>query len=187
MHKKLVKTSKFLSFVLRHRPQKIGLTLDAQGWVLVADLIERAESAGYHLTRELLEEVITRNDKQRFSLSEDGRYIRANQGHSISVDLGLRPVAPPEHLYHGTATRNLDSILCKGLLKGQRHDVHLYADATTACNVGQRHGKPVVLTVNAGAMHRDGFQFFLAKNGVWLTESVPPQYLEIAGCPSKAT
>jgi putative RNA 2'-phosphotransferase len=165
-----------LSFVLRHKPDAISLQLDAQGWVEISDLIEKASSE-MPLTPELIKQVVATNDKQRFSLSEDCRRIRANQGHSIKVDLDLAPKTPPPVLYHGTTTRFLSSILEKGLLPGQRHHVHLSTDIETAAAVGQRHGKPVVLQVASGEMHQQGFTFLLSKNGVWLTKSVPNNFL----------
>jgi putative RNA 2'-phosphotransferase len=177
MDRQLVKTSKFLSLVLRHRPEAIGLALDAQGWANVDDLIARAAARGQPLTRELIAQVVAENDKQRFALSDDGGRIRANQGHSVTVDLALEPQEPPETLYHGTAARNLRSIEREGLRRGQRHHVHLSPDPATARTVGQRHGEPVVLRVAAGAMWRDGHPFSRSANGVWLTEAVLPAYL----------
>jgi putative RNA 2'-phosphotransferase len=171
------KISKFLSFVLRHKPQAIDITLDAEGWVAVDELLAAAARHGQPVTRQQLEEVVATNDKQRFSFSPDGQFIRANQGHSVEVDLGLVPIEPPELLYHGTVERFLDSIRANGLLRGKRHHVHLSGDRETAARVGQRRGRPVVLVVEAGRMHRDGHPFFRSENGVWLTETVPPKYL----------
>lgn len=172
----LVRTSKFLSLVLRHEPEKIGLELDAQGWVSIDELL--AKAAGHlPLTAELLHEVVRTSDKQRFAISEDGTRIRANQGHSVPVELELAAQVPPEQLYHGTATRFLDSIRRHGLLRGERHHVHLSADTDTAVKVGVRHGQPVVLVVQAGDMHRAGHAFFRSDNGVWLVEHVPPSFL----------
>lgn len=169
--------SKFLSLVLRHQPDVIGLKLDEQGWARVDELIERVNHSGEVLTREELDIIVAENDKKRFIFSDDGLRIRANQGHSIAVDLQLKEAVPPEWLYHGTAVRFLDSIREQGLVKGQRQQVHLSADAHTAKNVGSRHGKPVVLTVKAGDMHRDGLLFYQSENGVWLMDHVPPVYL----------
>ncbi len=177
MPDELTRTSKFLSFVLRHKPEAIGLTLDANGWADVEELIRRANETGEPLTRELLERVVADNDKQRFILSEDGTRIRANQGHSVAIDLALTPVEPPDVLFHGTATRFLDSIRTHGLRPGGRQHVHLSADESTATKVGQRHGKPVVLRVRAGAMWAVGHAFFLSANGVWLTDCVPTEFL----------
>jgi putative RNA 2'-phosphotransferase len=172
----LVRTSKFLSLVLRHEPEKLGLELDAQGWVSSDELL--AKAAGHlPLTAELLHEVVRTSDKQRFAISEDGTRIRANQGHSVPVELELAAQVPPEQLYHGTATRFLDSIRRHGLLRGERHHVHLSADTDTAVKVGVRHGQPVVLVVQAGDMHRAGHAFFRSDNGVWLVEHVPPSFL----------
>jgi putative RNA 2'-phosphotransferase len=175
----VVKTSKFLSFVLRHGPQSIGLELDNAGWADVDELMRRASSAGRPLTRDLLREVVETNDKQRFSFSDDGQRIRANHGHSIDVDLGLESVAPPDLLLHGTARTSLSSVLEKGLLKRQRQHVHLSLDVETAIKVGRRHGSPVVLRVDSGGMHSEGSSFYLSENGVWLTENVPPGYLSV--------
>jgi putative RNA 2'-phosphotransferase len=174
-----VRVSKFLSYVLRHKPEAIGLQLEEGGWAVIDDLITLAAQHGKRLNRKIVEEVVASNDKQRFALSDDGTRIRASQGHSIPVDLGLQPVAPPQTLYHGTASRFLESILEHGLQPRGRQHVHLSRDHETAVKVGQRHGKPVVLAVAAGAMAADGHTFFLSANGVWLTGTVPPQYLSI--------
>ena len=172
-------TSKFLSLVLRHQPELLGLTLQPNGWVSVEQLIEAAETNGRNLSRALINEVVNTSDKSRFSLSEDGQLIRANQGHSTSVALEFEQVTPPDFLFHGTAQKSITFIQKDGLQKMRRHHVHLSADRETARKVGKRHGLPVVLTVNAGAMAQDGFVFFLSTNGVWLTENVPPRYLTI--------
>jgi len=172
------KISKFLSYVLRHRPDEIGLSLDISGWASVSELIEKSKSASVDLTEELIRELVRSSDKQRFALSEDGTKIRANQGHSINVDLALKPQLPPEILFHGTASRFLDSIRTDGLKPLSRQHVHLSFDEATAIKVGQRHGKPVVLKIKAGEMHRAGREFFLSENGVWLTERVEATFLE---------
>jgi putative RNA 2'-phosphotransferase len=177
MDTKLVGLSKFLSLVLRHKPETIGLTLDANGWADVEELLERARENGRPLTRPLLERLVAENDKQRFALSEDGKRIRANQGHSIAVDLNLRPQTPPETLYHGTASRFVDSIREQGLQCRNRQHVHLSIDEATATNVGKRHGKPVILQVRAGEMHRAGVAFYVSENGVWLTGDIAPNFL----------
>jgi putative RNA 2'-phosphotransferase len=174
----LMKISKFLSLVLRHKPQVIGITLDTEGWVPVDELLAAASHHGQPISREQLKEVVATNDKNRFSFSPDGRLIRANQGHSVEVDLGLEPVEPPELLYHGTVDRFLDSIREKGLIRGNRHHVHLSADRETAARVGQRRGRPVVLVVEAGRMHNDGHVFYRSENGVWLMDAVPAEYLQ---------
>ncbi len=175
-NKQLVKISKYLSLVLRHKPHVIDLTLDPQGWAYVSELIAKS-SLKLPLTEALIKQVVATNNKQRFSLSDNGQRIRANQGHSIKVDLNLSPKEPPPTLYHGTATRFLSSILKEGLRRGRRHHVHLSKDRKTATAVGQRHGKPIVLQVASGEMHQQGFEFFLSENCVWLTEIVPPAFL----------
>jgi putative RNA 2'-phosphotransferase len=177
MEKRLTSISKFLSYVLRHRPDEIGLRLDAQGWVPIAELLDACASHGRTIARADLDDVVATNSKARFAVSEDGLRIRASQGHSIDVELGYEPALPPEVLYHGTATRNLESIRAHGLLKGRRHHVHLSADATTARTVGTRHGVPVVLEIRSGEMARGGVEFFLSANGVWLTDAVPYAYI----------
>lgn len=169
--------SKFLSYVLRHAPETIGLRLDANGWADVSELLTKAKKAGKRFDLDTLRVVVAENDKQRFTLSEDGRRIRAAQGHSVAVDLALAPVAPPALLYHGTASRNLDAIFAEGLKPGRRQQVHLSLDPETARKVGERHGKATVLTVDSNRMHGDGYTFVRADNGVWLTDHVPPAYL----------
>ena len=174
-----IRISKFLSLVLRHEPARAGITLDAAGWVAVDELLRGCAKAGRPVTRTQLEAVVRDNDKQRFALSPDGSRIRANQGHSVEVELDYAPQTPPEILYHGTATRFLASIRAQGLVKGERHHVHLSADLETARKVGARHGKVVVLEVAAGVMARAGGVFFRSANGVWLTGHVPPEHLGI--------
>jgi len=169
--------SKKLSYLLRHHPEAVGLTLDKQGWAPIDELLICLEKDQFPVSREQLDVVVAENPKQRFLISPDGRAIRASQGHSIPVELGLVAVKPPAQLYHGTATKNIESIRVGGLLKGSRNHVHLSADRATAKNVGQRHGKPVILTVQALAMHEAGFEFFISDNGVWLTEHVSVDYL----------
>jgi putative RNA 2'-phosphotransferase len=173
----LVATSKFLSLVLRHRPDVIGIALDAEGWVFVEDLLAACAQHGRAITREQLDAVVRTNDKQRFAFSADGSRIRANQGHSLPVDWGLVPVEPPELLYHGTVPRFLESIRRDGLTKGNRHHVHRSPDMQTATKVGQRRGRPIVLVIEAGRMFRDGHNFYRSENGVWLRDAVPPAYL----------
>jgi putative RNA 2'-phosphotransferase len=174
----LIKVSKFLSLVLRHKPEEIGLTLDENGWASIEELIRLANLRGTRLNRALLDQVVAENDKKRFALSEDGLRIRASQGHSINIDLALAPAQPPELLYHGTASRCIDSIRASGLHSANRQHVHLSLDAPTATKVGQRHGKPVVLTVRSGEMAAAGHSFFLSANGVWLTERVPAEFID---------
>ena len=174
---KLTSYSKFLSLILRHQPDAAGITLDAQGWADVPALLRGIKKTGRPVTMEMLEEIVRTDEKQRYSFNADHTKIRANQGHSIHVELGLEPVQPPETLWHGTAARFLDSILAEGLKPMSRQYVHLSPDTETARKVGQRHGKPVILRVETGEMFRAGMQFFRAENGVWLTYLVPPEYL----------
>lgn len=171
------KQSKFLSLILRHQPDAIGLQLDAQGWASVDELLSKLDTAGRGMSRQELQVLVDTSEKKRFTLSDDGVRIRAAQGHSIAVDLSLVPADPPQVLFHGTAIKNLASIDAQGLVSGRRQHVHLSADVETAIKVGQRHGKPVVLRVDCAAMRTDGFQFFRADNGVWLTDAVPARYL----------
>ncbi|MEU1532226.1 RNA 2'-phosphotransferase [Streptomyces fagopyri] len=177
--RRTVKVSKYLSKHLRHQPERIGLTLGEGGWVEIDTLITAATSHGFRFTRAELDHVVATNDKRRFAV--EGTRIRASQGHSVEVDLGLPPATPPAHLYHGTVARNLDAIRTEGLRPMNRHDVHLSTDRETATRVGARRGHPVVLGVDAGAMHRDGHVFRVSANGVWLTEAVPPAYLRFPG------
>lgn len=177
MKRDLISTSKFLSLVLRHRPETIGIRLDPQGWVDISQLISAANQSGKYLTRSLLERVVKENDKRRFAISDDGQRIRANQGHSVAVDLGLTAVEPPERLYHGTVIRFLDSIHRHGLVSGNRQHVHLSPDIKTASKVGLRRGRPVILVIDSQRMWKDGFEFYCSENGIWLTETVPPEYL----------
>lgn len=172
------KISKFLSLVLRHKPETIGLDLDENGWAETQVLLEKLANNNKNIDFKTLEEVVADNDKKRFAFNADKTKIRASQGHSIKVELGYATVEPPEMLFHGTATRFLDSIQKQGLLKGNRHQVHLSKDMDTATNVGGRHGKVVVLKVKALEMHKAGFEFFVSENQVWLTDQVPVEYLE---------
>jgi len=170
----VVKKSKFLSLILRHKPEEIDIFLDEQGWATVVDL---CRFAGF--TKEGLEEVVATNNKKRFEYNENKTKIRACQGHSIPIDLNLDPVTPPPFLYHGTATRFLDSIKKEGLKAGSRMYVHLSNDNETAEVVGARHGRPFVIVVDSFAMHKDGYKFYLSTNKVWLTKEVPAKYLQI--------
>ena len=172
------RTSKFLSLVLRHEPAKIGLTLDKAGWVDVSELIAKCNAAGQQLDAALLAEIVATSDKQRFTLSGDGTRIRAAQGHSVTVDLGLEAKVPPAVLYHGTASTTVAAIRAEGLNAGTRQQVHLSMDIETARRVGLRHGAPVVLTIAAQRMHAAGHTFTQADNGVWLTDRVPPHFIE---------
>ena len=179
--RKLTRLSKFLSLVLRHQPEVIGLELDKSGWVDVEQLLERCRAHGQPLTRELLERIVATSPKRRFALSEDGRQVRASQGHSVDVELGYAPARPPELLFHGTVAASLPAIRAGGLVKMSRHHVHLSPDEATARTVGMRRGRPIVLRVAAGRMHTDGHVFYLSANGVWLAEQVPPGYIDFAG------
>ena len=170
--------SKFLSLVLRHKPEEIGLTLDANGWADVDELIEKCDTAGVMLTPAILEHIVASNAKKRFAFNEQGNKIRASQGHSVDVELALAPMQPPAVLFHGTADRFVASIQEHGLLKQQRQHVHLSADVATALSVGKRHGHPVVFEVAALQMFNEKHEFFLSDNGVWLTNVVPKEYLK---------
>jgi len=170
--------SKFLSYVLRHHPDKLGITLDENGWTSVAILLEKIQGSEYSLSMEELEEVVATNNKKRFAFNEDKTKIRANQGHSIQIDLALQTKEPPAYLYHGTVEKFMPSIQEKGLLKGNRHHVHLSADKETAINVGSRRGKPIVLTIKSGEMLAQGYAFYQSENGVWLTDAVPSEFIE---------
>lgn len=172
---RLTATSRYLSFVLRHHPEAIGITLDAAGWVGIDELLAALARHGRPLTREVLDQVVSGTDKVR--LEVHGQRIRAAQGHSVPVDLGLTPTAPPPLLYHGTVARFLPAIRAQGLKAGVRNHVHLSPDPATATTVGARRGTPVVLTIDAAAMHRGGGVFYRAANGVWLTDRVPPEYI----------
>jgi putative RNA 2'-phosphotransferase len=177
MQDRLVRLSKYLAKHLRHAPHELGLTLQPGGWVPVDDLLTAARRHGFPISYDDLVECVETNDKQRYSFDVSGELIRANQGHSVEEDLQLEEREPPETLYHGTVERFLPSILKDGLVRGKRHHVHLSKDVETATRVGARRGKPVILKVDAGRMHRDGHRFFLSVNGVWLTDAVPPDYL----------
>lgn len=169
--------SKLLSLVLRHEPERLGLVLDPAGWVEVEALLAACAREDIPLTRERLAALVAASDKQRFAFDDTRSRIRASQGHSVPVELGYTAQEPPELLYHGTVEKFLPSIRVQGLLKGERHHVHLSADRSIATKVGERRGKPVILTVRAAEMHRAGHAFFLSANGVWLVEAVPPEFL----------
>ncbi|MGW8326861.1 RNA 2'-phosphotransferase [Streptomyces sp. NPDC055897] len=175
--RRAVKVSKYLSKHLRHQPERIGLALDPNGWVDIDVLLHAAAGHHFPITRAELDHVVATNDKRRFAV-EGGR-IRASQGHTVAVDLGLPPAEPPAYLYHGTVARTMDAIRAEGLRPMDRHHVHLSPDRETAARVGARRGRPVVLSVDAGAMHRAGHVFHVSANGVWLTRSVPPEYLRL--------
>lgn len=174
----LKKKSKFLSLILRHQPEKLGITLDESGWVDVEVLLAAMSQQGKGMSRATLNTVVQSNDKQRFSFNADGTRIRANQGHSISVDLGYTTAVPPEILFHGTPEKFIELISREGLKKMNRHHVHLHVDEQTSIAVGRRRGRPVLLKVRAREMHQAGCEFFVTPNQVWLTDSVPVEYIE---------
>lgn len=176
----LTTLSKFLSYLLRHHPEEIGLNLDRNGWAQVEELIKKANKHGKHLSRDTLEKVIQHGSKKRFILSEDGAYIRAGYGHSINVDLDLEPTSPPDKLYHGTAEKNVPSIMTEGIHAGNRKFVHLSADRADARSVGSRHGSPFILLVEAKDMAKQGHEFYQSESepGIWLTKKVPPEFIE---------
>lgn len=175
----LISTSKFLSYVLRHHPESIGLSLDKNGWASVDQLVRKARQDGRELDLSLIRKIMQTGDKQRFILSDDEQYIRAGYGHSIDIELPLKPKQPPKVLYHGTAKRNVSSIIEKGIRPGNRKFVHLSAKKDDARDVGSRHGKPVILTVEAGKMEKEGYDFFQSDSepGIWLTKKVPPEFV----------
>ncbi|MFF2728400.1 RNA 2'-phosphotransferase [Streptomyces sp. NPDC058008] len=175
--RRTVKVSKYLSKHLRHQPERIGIRLDPHGWVAVDELLRACNQRGMALTREELDHVVAVSDKQRFAV--EGDRIRANQGHSVTVDLDLPPAEPPAYLYHGTVAKVLAAIRAEGLRPMNRHHVHLSPDRETAVRVGARRGVPVVLSVDAGAMHRAGHLFHVSANDVWLTDAVPPRFLRV--------
>jgi putative RNA 2'-phosphotransferase len=171
----LIKYSKKLSKILRHHPAMIGLTLDKNGWADVNELLEKYGTPP--LSIDILKEVVETNDKKRFAFNDDFTKIRANQGHSVTVDLALEPTEPPALLFHGTATKNMQSIKSQGLVKGSRHHVHLSENEGTAKKVGSRYGVPVVLKLKAMEMHEAGYAFFVSENDVWLTDHVPTRFI----------
>lgn len=179
MNPRLVKISKYLSKHLRHEPERLGLTLATGGWVDVAILLQACAAHNFTISLEDLQEVVASNDKQRFAFDETGLRIRANQGHSVEVDLELEAVEPPALLYHGTGAATVAIILQTGLNKMARHHVHLSADVDTARKVGSRHGKPALFQIDCVAMRAAGFLFYCSQNGVWLVDAVPPEYLEL--------
>lgn len=182
---RLVKVSKYLSKHLRHQPERLGLKLAPGGWVNINELLAACQQHQFPITRAELEEVVIKNDKQRFSFDETKTQIRANQGHSIEVDLQLKARIPPNILYHGTGEGTVEAILQLGLLKMSRHHVHLSTDIATAKAVGMRKGHPVIFQVNTVKMYQDGYTFYCSDNGVWLVEQVPPEYLTRLNLDSK--
>lgn len=175
---KTTRISKFLSMVLRHKPENVGITLDENGWTDVPVLLKQLNAHGITVSLDILKHVVDTNEKKRFAFNENFSRIRANQGHSVTVSLDYAPQEPPAELYHGTAQGFVTSIMATGLNKRTRHHVHLSTDIKTATAVGQRHGKPVIFVVLAKAMHEAGFTFFVSDNNVWLTDHVPVQYLK---------
>lgn len=176
---RLVKVSKYLSKHLRHQPERIGINLLPGGWVEVDELLAACQKARFPISHEELDIVVAKNDKKRFAFDSTGKLIRANQGHSVEVDLQLEPKTPPNILYHGTGDKSVDAILASGLIKMSRHHVHLSLDIETATQVGARHGRPVVFIIDAAKMHEDGYSFYCSDNGVWLVNNVPKKYLKI--------
>ena len=174
---KYTELSRFLSYILRHKPDAIGLSMADTAWVNVQELLDKMNAHDKEITLNILKNIVQQDDKQRYCFNHDQTKIRANQGHSITVDLELTPINPPEFLYHGTATRNLESIRQHGLQKRQRHHVHLSENAETAMKVGARYGKPVILTIQSGEMATAGHSFYVSENRVWLTDEVPPQFI----------
>lgn len=172
-----INISKYISLILRHKPEEIGITLDEHGWANVSELIEGI-SKSHEFNMDMLEDIVATDNKQRYSFNEDHTLIRANQGHSIPVDVKLEEVIPPEILYHGTGEKYVASIDQQGLIPKSRLYVHLSGDKETAVKVGQRHGKPVIYIVKSGEMSKDGICFYRSVNGVWLTKAVPIKYLE---------
>lgn len=173
----LTEMGKFLCLILRHKPEIVGISLDEHGWANVKDLIEGI-SQQYDFDMKTLEEIVATDNKQRYSFNEDKTKIRANQGHSVDVDVELEEVKPPEYLFHGTGRKYIDSIMKDGLVPKSRLYVHLSDNYNTAINVGMRHGEPVVLCIYAGNMYRDGYKFYRSKNGVWLVKHVPVEYFD---------
>lgn len=171
-----MRISKFISLILRHKPEEIGLTLDEYGYVNTSDLIKGLNRKGYRVTISDIERIVEDDDKQRYSFNEDKTKIKANQGHSIAVNLELQDIEPPKVLYHGTATRFSESICKEGIKKQGRQYVHLSSDVETATKVGKRHGELVIFKINSEQMYKDGYKFFLSENKVWLTDYVPIKY-----------
>jgi putative RNA 2'-phosphotransferase len=179
--KQITRLSKLLSYILRHNPGEAGIELNNQGWAPVDQLLIYLNNKGEQISLDLLKHIAATNSKKRFSFNDDFTMIRASQGHSIEVDLDYAPSIPPDKLYHGTVKESAAIILEKGIAKMQRHHVHLSKDVETATQVGSRRGKPIILTINAKAMHEKGFLFYMSDNGVWLTDHVPPEFIELFG------
>lgn len=177
LSKEEVKISKFVSLVLRHKPENIGLTLSKDGWANVYELIEKIKATGRNIDKDILERVVLYNDKKRFIFNENHTLIRANQGHSINVDLGFEEKEPPEILFHGTSIDNIDSIKQEGINKMNRLHVHLSLTEDIAKKVGERHGKPAIIKINSKQMYEDSIKFYLSENKVWLCDYVDPKYI----------
>lgn len=176
--KNIKRISKFLSLLLRHQPEKIGLQLDSNGWAVVEELLQKSRKHGVRFSIDDLETVVVNNDKKRFTFNDNKTKIRANQGHSLkTIDLELKPVQPPEFLYHGTVAKFMDAIHDNGLQKMSRQHVHLSTEVETAMKVGSRRGKPIILTVKSGEMQSEGYEFYLSENNVWLTDNVPSEFI----------
>ena len=171
---------RLLSLVLRHKPETLGLTLDQNGWVETSDLLKALKNKGLETSMEELEKIVEDNNKQRFAFSDNKTKIKANQGHSIKVDLTLKEVVPPEALYHGTTYRFLKAIKAEGLSKMKRHHVHLSQDFDTAKTVGERRGEAIILYVDSYQMQLDGYKFYKTANNVWLTDCVPSKYIKFS-------
>lgn len=176
MNKDMIKLSRYLSLILRHKPETIGITLDKHGWANVRELIKGINKT-QHFTMNMLEKIVEEDEKQRYSFNREKTLIRANQGHSIDVDVELKEVEPPDYLFHGTGIKYCSSIDKEGLISKSRLYVHLSKDLTTAINVGSRHGEPIVYLIDSKTMYKDGYKFYLSENGVWLTKNVPLKYL----------
>lgn len=176
--KELIKKGKFLSLVLRHKPEEIGIKLDEQGWVYVSELLEQLDVNNIKLSFEELKYIVESNNKKRYSFNDDFTKIRANQGHSLDLEIEFKEETPPDFLYHGTAEKNFESIIKDGINKAKRHHVHLSSNIETALNVGSRHGKPIVLKVKSKLMYQEGINFFISENNVWLTDFVSPEFIE---------
>ncbi|ENY8380922.1 RNA 2'-phosphotransferase [Clostridioides difficile] len=173
------KLSIFISLILRHKPETIGIKLDDYGYADVNELIEKINNTGRNINIEILEQIVKEDNKQRYSFNDARSKIRANQGHSINVNVELKELEPPKYLYHGTATRFLENIKNEGIIKQSRLYVHLSRDIDTAVKVGKRHGTPVILKINTGKMYENGYKFYLSENNVWLCEHIPFEYVEI--------
>lgn len=179
MNRRLIKISKFLSLILRHKPEIINLKINSEGWANIDELIKKTNDNGLSINYTDVKEIVEKNNKMRFKISNDEKNIRANQGHSININLNLKEKKPPNILYHGTTIKFIESIKENGLVKNKRHHVHLSTDKYSAINVGKRHGKPIVLEIDSKKMYQDGYLFYLSENLIWLTDKVLPKYLKI--------